>query len=142
MIEVEGLSLAEIREDTGLTAAEGECALPPTRIVTTSVGCGRPQERTNATLDWLRSLLPDHLVSTLSEKKHSGMAKTFRDRVVVGLDIEWRPQFKAGMPENPISLIQICLLHVTAALTDKPVSSGSSGTASLTAAAGGGGGKV
>lgn len=31
--------------------------------------------------------------------------------MIVGLDAEWRPQFRPGSPENPISLVQICIIR-------------------------------
>jgi hypothetical protein len=31
------------------------------------------------------------------------------DRLIVGLDVEWRPSFTRGVPRGPVALLQICV---------------------------------
>uniref|UniRef100_A0A7N0THU1 3'-5' exonuclease domain-containing protein n=1 Tax=Kalanchoe fedtschenkoi TaxID=63787 RepID=A0A7N0THU1_KALFE len=34
-----------------------------------------------------------------------------RGKMVVGLDVEWRPQMQRNMPRNPVAVIQLCVGH-------------------------------
>ncbi|KAI0047676.1 ribonuclease H-like protein [Auriscalpium vulgare] len=85
--------------------AQGGAAGAPSQL---QAGPSAPEPvlPTFPTYTW-RNFAPNAQLLYLRDAEDADRALALLDAPVVGLDLEWRPNFKPGLPENPVALVQL-----------------------------------
>ncbi|KAJ8449743.1 hypothetical protein Cgig2_001399 [Carnegiea gigantea] len=56
--------------------------------------------------------MPEFVGAWIANIENMHHRRIRRGGLIVGLDVEWRPNFRPNSPQNPVSLLQLCVGHM------------------------------